>query len=97
MTTSTATILLTYHLLCSENYHWPWRAFLTAGSTAVYIATYAILFWLSNLRMGGLASNIVYLGYSGIIGFLCFILTGTIGWFATWAFVRKIYGSIKVD
>lgn len=96
-TTSTTTILLIYHLLCSENYQWPWRAFLTAGSTALYIATYAIVFWLGNLNMGGVASNAVYLGYSAIIGFLVFVLTGTIGWFACWAFVRRIYASIKID
>jgi len=47
--------------------------------------------------MGGVASNVVYLGYSAIIGFLMFVLTGTIGWFACWAFVRRVYSSIKID
>ena len=97
MTTSTVTVLLIYWLLCSENYHWHWRAFLTAGSTALYVLLYATLYWARNLRMGGWASNVVYLGYSGVIGFLMFVLTGSIGYFASWLFVRRIYSSIKID
>ncbi|KAF8454458.1 Endomembrane protein 70-domain-containing protein [Kalaharituber pfeilii] len=97
MTCSAVTVLLIYFLLCSENYHWNWRAFLTAGSTALYMTAYALLYWMSNLKMGGVSSNVVYLGYSGLIGFLAFVLTGSIGWCASWLFVRRIYASIKID
>ncbi|KAI5797600.1 hypothetical protein EDC01DRAFT_704540 [Geopyxis carbonaria] len=97
VTCSTVTILMIYFLLCSENYHWQWRAFFTSGACALYIFLNAIFYWISKLSLGGLTSNVLYLGYSALIGFLCFILTGTIGFFSTWMFVRRIYASIKID
>ncbi|KAF3927854.1 hypothetical protein ABW20_dc0103785 [Dactylellina cionopaga] len=76
ITCSTVTILMIYFLLCSENYHWHWRAFFISGASAFYVVLNAFIYWLSKLSLGGLASNVLYLGYSLLIGFLFFILTG---------------------
>ncbi|KAK6355457.1 hypothetical protein TWF696_004554 [Orbilia brochopaga] len=97
ITCSTVTILMIYFLLCSENYHWHWRAFFISGASAFYVLLNAFIYWLSKLSLGGLASNVLYLGYSVLIAFLFFILTGTIGFFSSWFFVKKIYASIKID
>ncbi|KAL7269059.1 Transmembrane 9 superfamily member 2 [Rhizina undulata] len=97
ITCSTVTILMIYFLLRSENYHWQWRAFFTAGASAIYIFLNALLYWVSKLSLGGFTSNVLYLGYSALIGFLFFVLTGTIGFFSSWLFVRKIYASIKIE
>lgn len=97
ITCATVTILLVYFLLCSENYHWHWRAFLAAGASAFYVFLHAMAYWMTKLSLGGLVGGILYLGYSALISFLFFILTGSIGYFASWAFVQKIYGSIKID
>ncbi|KAH0558510.1 hypothetical protein GP486_004837 [Trichoglossum hirsutum] len=97
ITCAASTILMIYFLLCAENYHWRWRAFFTAGSCAAYIFLYAMFNWVSKMSLGGLTSNMLYIGYSALISFLFFVMTGTIGFFATWAFVQKIYGSIKID
>ncbi|KAF3931257.1 hypothetical protein ABW19_dt0205236 [Dactylella cylindrospora] len=97
ITCSTVTILMIYFLLCSENYHWHWRAFFISGASAFYVVLNAFIYWLSKLSLGGLASNVLYIGYSLLIGFLFFILTGTIGFFSSWYFVKKIYASIKID
>jgi transmembrane 9 superfamily protein 2/4 len=70
------TILMVYFLLCSENYHWQWRAFFTSGACAFYIFLNAIIYWISKLSLGGFTGNVLYLGYSALIGFLFFILTG---------------------
>ncbi|KAK4243930.1 hypothetical protein C7999DRAFT_17783 [Corynascus novoguineensis] len=97
MTCAAVTVLLVYFLLCAENYNWQWRAFLAAGTTSAYIFLNAIIYWISKLSLGGLAGSVLYIGYSLLISFLCFILTGSIGFFASWLFVRKIYSSIKID
>lgn len=68
---------MVYFLLCSENYHWQWRSFFTAGACAFYIFLNAIVYWVSKLSLGGLTGNVLYLGYSALIGFLFFILTGS--------------------
>jgi len=49
------------------------------------------------VQLTSLTGNVLYIGYSALIAFLCFILTGSIGYFASWWFVRKIYSSIKID
>lgn len=113
------TILMVYFLLCSENYHWQWRAFFTSGACAFYIFLNAIIYWISKLSLGSFTGNVLYLGYSVLIVFLFFILTGlssapqspclllvadccgvhvgTIGFFSSYFFVRKIYSSIKIE
>ncbi|TQS35782.1 hypothetical protein Golomagni_03785 [Golovinomyces magnicellulatus] len=97
VTCAAVTVLMTYFLLCSENYHWQWRSFVTAGASAGYVLANALIYWVSKLQPVGLAGSVLYIGYSALISFLFFILTGTIGFFASWAFVQKIYGSIKID
>ncbi|KAI9672888.1 MAG: hypothetical protein M1829_004438 [Trizodia sp. TS-e1964] len=97
MTCAAVTILMVYFLLCSENYNWHWRAFFSAGAVAGYVFLNALLYWFTTLNLSGLAGNVLYLGYSALISFLFFILTGTIGFFASWAFVQTIYASIKID
>nr|KAG5685970.1 hypothetical protein BaRGS_017409 [Batillaria attramentaria] len=97
ITCSEATILLCYFHLCAEDYHWWWRSFLTSGFTAVYFFIYCIHFYFTKLEMQGSASGFLYFGYTFIIIFLFFMLTGSIGFFACFWFVTKIYSVVKVD
>ncbi|KAI0872704.1 Nonaspanin [Hypoxylon argillaceum] len=97
ITCAAVTVLMVYFLLCAENYHWQWRAFLAAGMSAGYIFANALIYLISKLSLGGLSGTVLYIGYSALLSFLFFILTGSIGFFASWLFVRKIYGSIKID
>ncbi|KAI5294682.1 hypothetical protein KEM55_006500, partial [Ascosphaera atra] len=97
LTTAAATILLVYFLLCAEDYRWQWRSFYGAGMTGGYVCLNALIFWASRISFGGLTGAVLYLGYSVLLGFLVAVLTGTIGFLASWAFVHRIYGSIKVD
>ena len=76
ITCAAVTILLVYFLLCSENYHWQWRAFCTAGASAFYVFANALLYWISKLSFGSFTSGVLYVGYSLLISFLFFILTG---------------------
>ncbi|XP_013384267.1 transmembrane 9 superfamily member 2 [Lingula anatina] len=97
ITCSEATILLCYFHLCAEDYHWWWRSFLTSGFTAIYLFLYCIHYFVSKLEITGVASTILYFGYTIIIVFLFFLLTGTIGFFSCFWFVSKIYSVVKVD
>ncbi|KAF2835621.1 hypothetical protein M501DRAFT_941660 [Patellaria atrata CBS 101060] len=97
MTAAAVTVLMIYFLLCSENYHWQWRAFATAAMSGVYVFAYCLLGWAQGIRFAGVTGAVLYLGYSALVAGLVGVLTGTIGFFASWLFVLKIYGSIKVD
>ncbi len=76
ITCAAVTVLMVYFLLCAENYNWQWRAFLAAGMSAGYVFANAIIYWVTKLSLGGLAASVLYIGYSSLISFLFFILTG---------------------
>ena len=76
ITSAATTVLLVYFLLCAEDYRWHWRAFAGAGMTGGYVFLYALIFWATRMSLGGLTGTVLYLGYSALLGFLVFILTG---------------------
>jgi len=97
ITCSETTILLCYFHLCAEDYHWWWRSFLTSGFTAVYLFAYCCHYFVTKLNIEGVVSTLLYFGYTAIMVFLFFLLTGCIGFCACLWFVRKIYSVVKVD
>ncbi|XP_011506080.1 PREDICTED: transmembrane 9 superfamily member 2 [Ceratosolen solmsi marchali] len=97
ITCSKTTILLCYFHLCAEDYHWWWRSFLTSGFTAFYLLVYCIHYFVTKLNIEDATSTFLYFGYTMIMVYLFFLLTGSIGFFASFWFVRKIYSVVKVD
>lgn len=81
ITSAATTILLVYFLLCAENYRWHWRAFAGAGMTGGYVFLNALIFWATRVSFGGLTGAVLYVGYSALIGFVVFILTGQLLFF----------------
>ncbi|KAI3727317.1 hypothetical protein L1987_67130 [Smallanthus sonchifolius] len=61
-----------------EDYHWWWRAYLTAGSSALYLFLYSV-FYFTKLEITKLVSGILYFGYMSIASYAFFVLMGTIG------------------
>lgn len=97
VTCSEATILLCYFHLCAEDYHWWWRSFLTSSFTAIYFFIYCVHYYVSKLEIEGFTSAFLYFGYTFIMTFVFFLLTGSIGFFSCFWFVTKIYSVVKVD
>jgi transmembrane 9 superfamily protein 2/4 len=97
LTCAEITIVMCYFQLCSEDYHWWWRSFLTAGASAFYMFLYSIFYFFTKLEIDLAVSALLYFGYTFIMAFGFFVLTGAIGFFACLWFVRKIYGAIKVE
>lgn len=97
ITCSETTILLCYFHLCAEDHGWWWRSFLTSGFAAFYLFVYCVHYFISKMSISGFVSTLLYFGYTSIMVFLFFLLTGTVGFFACFWFVRRIYASVKVD
>jgi transmembrane 9 superfamily member 2/4 len=76
LTSACTTVLLVYFLLCAEDYRWQWRAFAGAGMTGGYVFLNALGFWMMKISFGGLTGAVLYIGYSALIGFLVFLLSG---------------------
>lgn len=97
ITCAEITVVLCYFQLCSEDYHWWWRSYLTAGSSALYLFLYSIFYFFTKLEITKFVSGVLYFGYMIIISYAFFVLTGTIGFYACFWFVQKIYASVKID
>ncbi|VEN51337.1 unnamed protein product [Callosobruchus maculatus] len=97
ITCAETTILLCYFHLCAEDYHWWWRSYLTSGFTAIYLFLYCCHYFFTKLQIEDLASTFLYFGYTLIMVFLFNLMTGTIGFFACFWFIRQIYSVVKVD
>ncbi|VDK87064.1 unnamed protein product [Dibothriocephalus latus] len=90
-------IVATYFQLCSEDYHWWWRAFISSGGAALYVFLYSIYYFVTKLEITSFVSTIIYFSYCLMMSVSFWILTGTIGFFAALTFLRKIYAAIKID
>merc|ERR1712060_611295 len=97
VTCAEISIALTYFQLTSEDYNWWWRSFLSSSASAFYVFLYSILYFSSRLQIEKFVSTLLYFGYMLIISIIFFLLTGSVGMLASFAFVRAIYGSIKID
>mmetsp|Transcript_4466 Transcript_4466/g.5527 ORF Transcript_4466/g.5527 Transcript_4466/m.5527 type:complete len:636 (-) Transcript_4466:845-2752(-) len=91
------TIVMCYFQLCSEDHRWWWRSFLTSGSSAIYLFLYSIMYFVTKLDMTKFTAGLIYFVYMFLCSFSFFLLTGMIGFFACFWFVRKIYAAIKID
>eukprot|EP00457_Paulinella_chromatophora_P003085 gb/GEZN01003090.1/.p1 GENE.gb/GEZN01003090.1/~~gb/GEZN01003090.1/.p1 ORF type:complete len:661 (-),score=103.75 gb/GEZN01003090.1/:257-2239(-) len=90
-------IVMCYFQLCNEDYHWWWRSFCTSGASGIYLFLYSILYYFTRLDITSLASTVLFFGYMLLASLLFSVLTGTIGHYACFLFVDKIYSSVKID
>ncbi|KAH9070708.1 hypothetical protein EDB83DRAFT_2367754 [Lactarius deliciosus] len=97
LTTATVTILFTYFVLCAEEYRWHWRAFLTGGGNAIWLLAFGLFYLVSRLSLDSFSSVALYFGYFFLFAILDFLVTGTIGFLATYWAIRKLYGSVRID
>ncbi|ORY14206.1 multispanning membrane protein [Clohesyomyces aquaticus] len=91
------TIVATYVMLCTENYHWWWQSFLVGGSSSLWIFGYLVWYYFAKLHISGFVSSLLFFCYGLLACAVYGLLTGTIGFLSAYAFVRRIYGAIKAD
>jgi len=97
ITCAEVTLLLVYNQLCAENHRWWWFSFFAPGSTALYTFVYS-MFWFKGLEASKMIMTyLLYFGYMGLICSAMFLVTGTVGALSSLWFVKKIFGTIKVD
>lgn len=97
ITIAEVTIITTYLQLCAENYHWWWQSFMTGGSLAVWIYVYSVWYLWTKLHVEGFLSTMLYLFYSALACGVLGLAGSTMGVCVAWAWVRRIYGGVKVD
>jgi hypothetical protein len=95
--TACITIALTYFQLSMEDYRWWWHSFLNGGSTGLFIYGYSFFYFNNRSQMSGFLQGTFYFGYMAVICYFFFIMLGTVGWFSSLVFVRRIYRSLHTD
>ena len=90
-------IVMVYFQLCAENYQWWWRSFAVSGGSAIYVLAYSVFYFYTKLDIDEFVPTMVYFTYTVIMVITFWLLTGTIGFYAAFFFIRKIYASVKID
>jgi transmembrane 9 superfamily protein 2/4 len=97
ITSAEITTLIIYYQLVSENHRWWWTSMLTGGSVSVYIFAYSVI-WFQSLEPSKLLfTYILYFGYMFLLCFTVFLVTGAFSSMTALWFMKKVFGSIKVD
>uniref|UniRef100_A0A8C5Q0M6 Transmembrane 9 superfamily member n=1 Tax=Leptobrachium leishanense TaxID=445787 RepID=A0A8C5Q0M6_9ANUR len=94
---SQISIVMVYFQLCAEDYRWWWRTFLVSGGSAFYVLIYAIFYFVNKLDIVEFIPSLLYFGYTALMVLSFWLLTGTIGFYAAYMFIRKIYAAVKID
>ncbi|CAJ0944442.1 unnamed protein product, partial [Mesorhabditis belari] len=97
ISTAQISIVATYFQLCAENYRWWWRSFYISAGSAIYVMLYALFYYYTKLNIVGFVPTVLYFSYSFLMALTLWFMTGTIGFYAAYYFLCKIYGSIKID
>merc|ERR1719311_1215691 len=70
---------------------------ITGASAGLYVFAYSVFYFFGRLSINKTTGTVLYFGYMGMMSGIFGLITGSIGFIATFMFVRKIYSSIKVD
>merc|ERR1712004_861471 len=94
---SQISIVMTYFQLCAEDYHWWWRCFFVSGGSAIYVLAYSVFYFYTKLDIEEFVPTLLYFSYTLMMVVTFWLLTGTIGFYAAFFFIRKIYAAVKID
>lgn len=98
VTSAEISIVITYLQLCNGNHRIWWRSFFNTASIAIYILLYSFFYYHQELStMVRFSSIILYFGYMLVMSLTVAIFCGTVGFIASYWFVRQIYSSIRID
>lgn len=90
-------VILCYWQLCKEDYRWWWRAYLTSGSSGIFLFLYLVYYYIAYLEVVSIVSGAIYFVYALIVSCMFSMMSGAVGFYACRWFVLKMYLSMKLD
>lgn len=97
ITTSEISIVLTYSLLCAENYNWWWISMVAPASSGLYAFAFSLYYLVVAFNLDNVLITVESIGYLLILSVIFSLLTGCVGFLASFLFVNALFGSVKVD
>jgi transmembrane 9 superfamily protein 2/4 len=70
-------LITTTSLHSPQNHRWWWSAFLSSGGVSIYVFLYSMYYFWAKLHIVSLAPALLYFGYSTILAFTFFLLSGS--------------------
>ena len=80
-----------YFHLTQYDYRWWWRSYLVCGIGSGYIFLYCIYYICTNLFVDSFSNAVLYLLSAFFLCLAAFLITGTLGFVATFAFLWRTY------
>ncbi|KAJ2396766.1 hypothetical protein GGI23_003782 [Coemansia sp. RSA 2559] len=103
LTVCESTVIMVWLSLNAGNHKWWWRAFAYGASSSIYLFAYSIVFYFTRLRAGmpavagGFVPTLSFFVHSLLISAAYALCTGSMGFFAAYFFVRRIYRMVKLS
>lgn len=97
ITTAEISVVLTYSLLCAENYNWWWMSFLAPASSGVYAFAFSVYYLVVAFELDNILIMVESVGYLLILCVIFSLFTGCVGFLASYTFVNALFRSVKVD
>lgn len=86
-----------YFHLTQYDYRWWWRSYLACGIAAGYYFLHCVYYICSNLFVDSFSNALLYLSFAFFICLALFLLTGTIGFIVTFAFLWQTYAKTNAS
>eukprot|EP00658_Telonema_sp_P-2_P023752 TRINITY_DN19525_c0_g2_i9.p1 TRINITY_DN19525_c0_g2~~TRINITY_DN19525_c0_g2_i9.p1 ORF type:complete len:457 (-),score=141.29 TRINITY_DN19525_c0_g2_i9:235-1605(-) len=97
LTVALTSFVVVYYKLCAENYHWWWPAFLAPASCGAHLFLFFIYYFFTTLTITSKIATIIYFIYMALATLAYTLAAGSVGFFASWLFVIKLYSNLKSD
>ena len=97
ITTSEISIVLTYSLLCTENYNWWWMSVIAPASSGIYAFAFSLYYLVVAFNLDNMLIIVESVGYLLILSVVFSLFTGCVGFLSSFLFVNALFGSVKVD
>jgi len=95
--TGSVSIAATYCKFCEEDWKWQWRAFIVPAATGVMLYIFSIYYYTARSEMDGTLQTVFYFAYTFLIAYGMALMLGTVGFYTSNVFVKRIYSLIKSD
>eukprot|EP00850_Spirogloea_muscicola_P011587 SM000072S21221 [mRNA] locus=s72:426229:429594:+ [translate_table: standard] len=89
--TALIAVAVTYFQLANKNHEWWWRSVLCGGSTGIYIYGYCFYYYYALSDMQGLLQISFFFGYMACLCYGLCLMLASVGYCASFLFVRYIY------
>jgi len=97
LVTSSVSITFTYFQISAEDYRWWWHSFLIGSSTGIYIYLFSIYYYFFRASMSGFLQATFYFGYMAVICYYFGIMLGSVSFYSSLIFMKRIYKDLHTE